>query len=278
MKKILVSLLVLTCLCTTTTLSAAESARSPDLKSEEFSFFKDYWQSIKWSFDAGWMQFTEPPSWVAIGLSAAVLWPIFNTDGKIMRSLGERPSGFVQTFGNDIANIFNTPLVSFGAYWIASSRNDQKLRQFALELFAASGLAQVETSLLSRIQIHRRPESRDLSSLETEFRGDSSWPSGHVIGLATLTFKTFQFYGILPAILPAVGTYVVAYQRVHDRKHYVSDVIGGVLLSFLASEGTRIAGKYPKNHPLYKTLMERKVSFGIQSLEGGAKGLISWKY
>ena len=250
---------------------------------DSFDEWSDLKTTTRYVLKGSYLQFTEPSGWALLGLSVPVLWQSFEADDRILRRRS-RSGPYLEAFGNDFANLLNIPFAPVGLYYLAEKRSDLKLKQFAMEWTATLFLAQIESSLISRIQIHRRPEETDLSFFETTFRGDSSFPSGHLIGFASLTFKTLQFYGPYWAIPFAISTYLTGMERIRSRKHFASDVWGGVFLTALASEGVRIAAKYDDNHPLYKWLIERKLSFGLQrkieneSGDSTLVGSVSWTY
>ena len=97
-----------------------------------------------------------------------------------------------------------------------------------------------------------------MKNKHSSFKNQQKHPLGYI-----QLFKLFQFYGPLYAILPMVGAVITAYERVHTKRHLLTDVVGGGLLAFLASEGVRLSGKYAHNHPLYKKIMSGEIFFNI---------------
>jgi membrane-associated phospholipid phosphatase len=121
-----------------------------------------------------------------------------------------------------------------------------------------------ESGLMSFIDIHERPRTDHTTFWEEAFRGNSSFPSGHVIPFSMLTFKVLQFYGPYAAIAPAAAALVVAFERINSEKHWSSDVIAGIGLSYFASEGVRLAAnkRLGEKTPFSGGLIRYKDSYG----------------
>ena len=242
-----------------------------------FDLKADFKESFVFMFKGAYRQFKQPSSLILLGLGSLALWPIFNADRKISERQSP-PNDFTHKVGDEVANFFNFPLVPAGAYIFARYTNSLKWKKFAQETFAATYLALVETSLLSHIHIHDRPDSSNLTKFETSFRGDSSFPSGHVTGLAVLTMKSMQFFGPLAAIIPGFFTFVTHKERIQSRKHWASDTIGGFIVAAMASEGVRAASKYGNNHPFYKAIFEHQLKFSFRSSDDGWMGKIAFNF
>ncbi len=220
----------------------------------------DHWKDFKTSFGylvrGSYLQFTEPSVWIAAPLGTGALAYSFHHDARLANKYkGKKVNGFVDAIG-EIAAIAATPIMPLAFYETSKLLKDPKLKQFSMELLSSVYLAMGEAALLSLIRIHERPNSEELGFWETAFRGDSSFPSGHIMSYAALTFKTFQFYGTWWAIPPAILTYLGAKQRIESRRHYLSDVVGGILITFFASEGVRKAANNKKNSLAYKLIFE----------------------
>ncbi len=238
-------------------------------QAESFSLKDDFLTSLGYMGQASYKQFTTPQGWV-IGTGAiATLTYLFDQDERISaHSATEETNEDLIKALSDSFILFNTPIVPAGFYYWAKKNNDLKMKHFAQELFATVNLSLGEAVVLSAIPLHERPDQKDLSVWETAFRGRSSFPSGHVVGIAALTFKTFQYYGPAAALAPAVLTGAIAFERVHNQKHYVSDVMGGIFVALLASEGVRVAAKYQETDPVYKWIFQHELSAGFIQQEG----------
>ena len=244
-----------------------------DQLSRKETFSENAWEDFKtsfsWIFKGGVNQFRTKSSLYILAAGAPALWYAFEEDKEYAqknRTKG-KPPGWIRSFhGISVASTFS--IQSFALYSISHWSDNEKLRMYAMELFAATNLTLAETFLFSFIPIHERPDTSDLSHWETNFRGDSSFPSGHMVPFAVWTYKTFQYYGPLWALLPASAFAVSSYQRVRENKHYLSDVVGSIILSGLASEGVRVTANYHDNHPVYKWMYEHEVSVGGYILDG----------
>lgn len=231
-----------------------------------------YWEGLKKSFSylyqGSYSQFQEKNNLYAAALAAPMLWYSFDQDKRISDNARAKSIPKAIQLSSDLAPVLGFPIISFATFSLGIKKDDAKMVQFAQEYFGAMYLAFLESAAISYIKIHRRPSESNLAKIETQFRGDSSFPSGHVIPYAALALKTFQFYGPLAATVPTTLFVLTSIQRVRDGKHYLSDVVGGFFLSVWASEGVRRAGQFNDNHPAYKFLFERNATFGIIEHEG----------
>jgi len=220
---------------------------------EKWSFKNQGYKDLKETFTlfahASYGQFITPQAWATLGVSAAALSYSFEHDQRITQHEITKKTWPAKGLWEGIAITSTFPLTQIIFYGIGQKTQNHKLVQFAKETLAASSLALLESSLLSRIHIHRRPQEKDLNFWEKNFRGDSSWPSGHVIPLSVFTWKTVEHFGFLPALLPASALYMVARERVRSGKHFTSDVVGGIFVGFLASAGTTYAAKKIRSEP-----------------------------
>lgn len=242
-----------------------------------FDWKQDFKETFVYMFNGSKLQFQQPATLPIIGAGTLTLWPIFNADRKISERQTP-PSRFTRKVGHEIANIFNFPLLPIASYLYAKSTNSLKWKKFSQETMAATYLTLFETSLISHIHIHDRPDSSNLTKFETSFRGDSSFPSGHVVGFAVLTMKIMQFFGPLPALVPAFLTYVTHKERIKSKKHWASDTVGSFFLAALASEGVRAASGYQNNHPFYKTIFEHKLKLSFQTSDDGWMGRVAFDF
>ena len=240
---------------------------------EDLGLFFDY------LFRGSYLQFTQQNNLIYGASFAPLIWYSFEHDKRITNNLkGKDIPSPLKFIGQDLQIISGLPLIPWIIYQSGRSYNNNHRMQFALEYASAMYLAYLETSVLSFISVHKRPSTANLSKWETSFRGDSSWPSGHVIPFGVLTFKTLQFYGPWWSLIPAVLTLAGAYQRVQSQKHFSSDIIASFLLCAWASEGVRTAANYRGNHPFYRRVFEGKVSMGLIYHQGVYGPEISWNY
>lgn len=230
---------------------------------DQRSYWDDGIKAFTLMGEGGVEQFKAKSNLYALPIAGSTLWYSFHEDKRITdHERSKKIKKHIQLAG-DFAVVFNFPVLPVTTYFIGRKSQDEKLVQFSIEYFSALYLSLLESAALSLIPVHERPEQHKLSPWETNFRGKSSFPSGHVIPYSALMFKSFQFYGPYAAIVPAVLTYMASKQRVQDGKHYFSDVVGGIWLSYFASEGVRRANGYQHNSIIYKEYFEGEFEAGV---------------
>lgn len=228
----------------------------------------DLKRTFQYMLEASYGQFVTPSNLLYAGAAAPALWYSFDQDDRLSQlARSKRIPGHIQATG-DLGVVFNMPLTPIGLYYIGRSMENSHLMQFMMEYSATLYLALGESALMSLIPIHERPDTSRSDFWETAFRGKSSFPSGHMLPYAALTFKTFQFYGPWWTLPPLVLTVWASQQRVLDGKHYVSDVVGSFFLAAFASEGVRRSAGYQGNHPVYRWIFERSWALGVTRYQG----------
>lgn len=247
------------------------------IKAEENIAWKDFKESFIDLFKAFPYQFQTKSNAYTMGLAVPTLAYSFDQDDRIsnlFRSKKEKP---LYNFMADLSIAANFPIIPFGFYALGRSQEDDKMIRFSKEVFVATYLAAWQTVILSFIPVNERPNN-DVSFWEKSFRGSSSFPSGHVMPFAVLTMKTLQFYRPTQALIPGIMTFMTAYQRVQEGKHYFSDVLGGIFLSIFASEGARLYSNHQNNHPFYKAIFEHEVRVSFMRKNGAPGLMASWSY
>lgn len=223
-------------------------------------------------------QFTTKSNAYYLGAAIPSLLYSFNNDDRLSLNARSKNIPNYINIAGDLGVIFSFPVAPLSFYYLGRSSQDDHMMQFSVEFIAAMYLALAESSILSYIPIHDRPVTTGLSKWETDFRGGSSWPSGHIIPFASLFFKTLQFYGPVWSIGPAILTVLTSVQRVRDGKHHVSDVVGAFFISAFASEGVRQAAGYNKNHPIYKWIFENDASLGLVRKGDAIGPRVVWRF
>jgi len=227
----------------------------------EFNVKDDFFKSMEWAYKGSYMQFQQTQNLVFAGLAVlSSLYFIKNDERISKQSIAKHKNEKLFRLVSDSSIFFNTPIMPMIFYAMGVTRNDRKMVRFSQEYLATLTLTLIETAAISAIPVHQRPDQNDLSFWEKAFRGQSSFPSGHVVGYSVLSFKALQFYGGYAAILPLAFAVVTAYERVHSEKHYLSDVVASGFISLLASEGVRFAAGYKNNHPLYQWIFNHNFS------------------
>jgi undecaprenyl-diphosphatase len=236
---------------------------SVSAKGQEAIAYEDAKDAFSLLARGSYLQFTQVNNLYYLGAGVPATWYAFENDLRVKtRYGGSEIKNFVDHVG-DAGVIFNFPVIPLAFYYVGRSSGNNRHVQFAKETFAATYLTLIESGLLSYFFIHARPEDGNISFWESDFRGNSSWPSGHIVPYATLFFKTLQFYGPAWSTLPFALTVVSSMQRIQDQKHWLSDVTASFFLAAFASEGVRAAGNYRDNHPVYRWIYEHDLQVGI---------------
>lgn len=159
--------------------------------------------------------------WLAGG--GALALAIHPEDGKINRHLvGNSTADTLFKPGKWIGNDAVFAASSLGTYWVARAMNMPRVEHLGMDetegLILAAGMSEVEK------QIFRRQRPIDPTGHQS---AGFSFPSGH----ATLTFTAAtvlqQHLGYKAAIPTYLIATYVAMSRLHDNRHYASDVIFG---------------------------------------------------
>ena len=188
--------------------------------------WKDLWTSIIWIGEGSYKQFNTTNA-TQLGVAVPLIWWAFERDDDLLKRVqGKEVGGFANVV-SDSSILASFAVIQVGFYFWGRGTDDSKMVRFAMESFSTMYLALIESAILSyAINVHERP-SEGTNPFETSLRGDSSFPSGHVVPYSALFLKTFQFYGPWWSLIPAFFMGVTAYERVASGKHYLSDVVGG---------------------------------------------------
>jgi membrane-associated phospholipid phosphatase len=156
-----------------------------------------------------------------------------NVIGKSGRNIG------------DIAGLMlNIPIFQIGGYFWGRATNDEKLVQFTMDVLATHVISILEVGAISQISFHKRPnvargtEEEGSGGVNDLFRGTSSFPSGHMVGASVLMFKSWEYYGWKAGIPATIATALIGWSRVESGDHYLTDILGTVALSGIASLST----------------------------------------
>ena len=163
---------------------------------------------------------------------------VFANDREIMDFVQNSKSERTQRVAN-VANLFGReaifPIVA-GAYFVGVVMKNGKLKQVGL--FAVStGLAtQLVTEVFKKSFLRTRPSGSDSPY---EF-GDSGYSffSGHAsaaFSLATVIAEVYKDQPLIPYLSYGVAA-LTAYARMHDNKHWASDVLAGAVAGHLITK------------------------------------------
>tara|TARA_R110002072_G_scaffold276051_1_gene437387 strand:+ start:120380 stop:121192 length:813 start_codon:yes stop_codon:yes gene_type:complete len=256
------------------TISASESKKAED----ESQTWIDFKETVSLFAKGSYTQFQTKSNLAYAAAAAPVVWYSFENDKRIQARYGGTEIKNIVDHVGDAGVIFNFPIIPIGFYYYGRKNNNNHHIQFAKEYLAAMYLTLAETGIMSYFYVHSRPVTGDESFWETEFRGKSSWPSGHVVPYMTLFFKTLQFYGPAYATAPFVLTVMSSMQRMQDNKHWLSDITMSFFLSAWASEGVRKAAGYKKNHPFYRWVFENDASLSLLRYQNSVGPKLSWTF
>lgn len=211
-----------------------------------------------------YLQFAQKENlYILPGAIASNSWA-FDNDKRIRRNFRSKSLPSIVDNIGDFGVVLNFPIAMGGVWYYSKHSNNSKLTSFAIEWAATTYLSLAESGLLSFIHIHERPDTENLSTWEKGFRGDSSYPSGHVIPYMALTWTTFHYYGPYWALIPFGFSLASSYQRVKDDKHWVSDIVGSFFFTAFASYGVKAQMKKEKTKSfLSKAIIEHDLNFSI---------------
>lgn len=135
---------------------------------------------------------------------------------------------------------------------------DKKLRSTSLTAVEGLAVAAVLTTIGKNVFHRTRPNSTDNPY---EFSGPKlgggnvSFPSGHtgsIFAVATVFAEAYKDTKLVPIIAYSVAT-LSGLSRIHDNKHWVSDVFGGAVLGYLA-------GKFVADRRINKIEKENRIT------------------
>jgi hypothetical protein len=145
----------------------------------------------------------------------------------------------------DIAGLMiNIPIFQMGGYFWGRATNNEKLIQFTMDVLATHVIALLEVGAISQIPFHKRPnvakglEDEGSGGINDVFRGASSFPSGHMVGVSVLMFKSWEYYGWRAGIPATIATVLMGWARVESGDHYLTDILGTIALTGIASLST----------------------------------------
>jgi len=108
-----------------------------------------------------------------------------------------------------------------------------KYYSFALRLSISLGLIMIVAVLIKSIYFKKRPKKHKITNV-IERIDASSFPSIHSMRTFALSFWMIQFFNnsFITIYLTILGIFVI-YSRIYLKKHYWSDIIGGIFFSFV---------------------------------------------
>ena len=149
-----------------------------------------------------------------------------------------------QKIGDIAGLMLNIPILQIGGYFWGRETHDEKLVQFTMDVLATHAITILEVGAIAQIPFHKRPNvargtvDEGSGGINDLFRGASSFPSGHMVGVSVLMFKSWEYYGWKAGIPATLATALMGWARVESGDHYLTDIFGAVALSGIASLST----------------------------------------
>jgi membrane-associated phospholipid phosphatase len=141
----------------------------------------------------------------------------------------------IATVGNFLGREGQIPLAA-GAYFVGAVMKNGKLKKIGL-LAVASGLAtQIVTEVFKNNFGRTRPNASD--SPYDFFTGNKSFFSGHssaAFSMATVIAEVYKDKPLVPYLAYGAAA-VTAYARMHDNRHWASDVLAGAIAGHLITK------------------------------------------
>ena len=191
-------------------------------------------------------QFTNWDSVLLLGATGGITY-MLSLDEMHQQQVIQR-ANVLGTFGHKFSDItglmLNIPIFQVGGYFWGRTTNNEKLIQFTMDVMATHVISLLEVGAISQIPFHQRPnvarglEAEGSGGINDVFRGASSFPSGHIVGVSVLMFKSWEYYGWRAGVPATIATALIGWSRIESGDHYLTDVFGAVALSGIASLST----------------------------------------
>lgn len=160
-------------------------------------------------------------------------------------------------------------LAALGATYVTSLLiKDEKLKNVSLTAVESMAIAAVLTTLGKQMFHRERPYS---TTSQYNFHGPAlttknlSFPSGHTgsaFAIATVFAEAYGDSKIAPLLAYSAAT-LAGLSRIHDNKHWISDVVGGAILGYAA--GKFVSNKRLNNGSHSKVKVTPSVALGHNS-------------
>lgn len=176
------------------------------------------------------------------GMTYMLSWDERHQQEAIQRANVIGRSG--QKVGDIAGLMLNIPILQIGGYFWGRATNNEKMVQFTMDVLATHIVTILEVGAISQIPFHQRPnvargsEDEGSGGVNDLFRGTSSFPSGHMVGASVLMFKSWEYYGWRAGIPATIATALMGWARIESGDHYLTDILGAVALSGIASLST----------------------------------------
>jgi membrane-associated phospholipid phosphatase len=191
-------------------------------------------------------QFTNWNSLLSLGATGGMTY-LLSLDERHQQDAIQRANVLGRS-GEEVAGVagvmLNFPILQVGGYLLGRATRNEKLVQFTMDVLATHVVTLLEVGAISQVPFHKRPkvtrdtEAEGSGGIDDLLRGASSFPSGHMVGVSVLMFKSWEYYGWRAGIPATIATALMGWARIESGHHYLTDVLGAVALSGIASLST----------------------------------------
>jgi len=191
-------------------------------------------------------QFTNRDTLLLLGAAGGMTY-LLSLD-EVNQQEGIQRANVIGRSGQNISDIaglmLNIPILQIGGYYWGRATHNEKLVQFSMDVLATHIITLLEVGAISQISFHQRPnvakgiEAEERGGINNVFRGVSSFPSGHIVGASVFMFKGWEYYGWKAGMPATVATVLIGWARIEAGDHYLTDILGTVALSGIASLAT----------------------------------------
>jgi membrane-associated phospholipid phosphatase len=212
---------------------------------ERMDFNKKYWKGFWFDFKK---TYTSPfrwkgSDWLKAGLIVGVTLVQYRNDDGMAKwieenssSTTDKISNFAEMFGN-----YGTVVPLLAAiYSYGGLFKNAKARETAVLAAKSIAISFIAVYGLKLLGHRRRPNA----GRSTQWDGpglsfsDSSFPSGHsAMAFSLAVVLSHQYKSPLIRVTAYTTAFLTALSRIHDRKHWASDVFFGSMLGYLITRG-----------------------------------------
>jgi membrane-associated phospholipid phosphatase len=230
----------------TTKGSSESETSSRQFISREHTVGQDAIDVLKLSGTGFLNQFTNWDSVLLLGATGGMTY-MLSLDEMHQQQVIQRVN-VMGVYGQKVGDInglmLSIPIIQAGGYFLGRALNNEKLTQFSMDVTATHILVLLEVGAISQIPFHQRPnvarglEAERSGGINDVLRGASSFPSGHMVGISVLMFKSWEYYGWRAGIPATIAAALIGWARIEAGDHYLTDIFGAVALTGIASLST----------------------------------------
>ncbi len=204
---------------------------------------------------------------------------LFKNDQEIMDFVQDHRTEKTESVAS-IANLFGKeaiPPIAAGAYFLGAIMDNGKLKNIGIFTVGAGLATQIVTEAFKKSFQRVRPKTAE-SPYEFFEEGNNSFFSGHTsaaFSLATVIAHTYKDKPMVPFLAYGAAT-LTAYARMHDKKHWASDVLIGAVAGHLVTK--IIMRTFERNDKLAQSGLSISPYFDTNELGQYNSGLtITWQ-